>query len=447
MIEKPKETIPQAGTGLTREILDCVADGVFTVDREFRITSFNRAAERITGVDRAEAIGMRCCDVFRANICEDTCAIKETFRTDRPVVNRAVSIVRSDGTRVPISVSAALLTGKFREVLGGVETFRDLSLVEDLRRELSKKTFFHDIVSKNAHMQELFGLLPEVGRSGSAVLIRGASGTGKELFARAVHDLSPRRDGPFIVVNCAAIPEPLLASELFGCADGVCEDGGPGRGGRLAAAAGGTIFLDEIADLSAALQARLLRALQEKIYVPRGAGKPLTVDVRVIVATNRDLASMVEAGDFRQDLFFHLCVIRLDIPPLKDRKEDIPLLLDHFVARLARLTGKDIADVTDQALSALMAHDWPGNVRELMNALEYAFVVSPGGLIGLEHLPRELQADAGGFGPAPATLDDAEARFIREVLAKNRGNRAATARQLGVHKTTLWRKMKRYGIG
>ena len=444
MIKNPND-IQDAGSGLTKEILDCVADGVFTVDRGFWITSFNCAAEQITGVNRDEAIGMQCCDIFRADICEGRCAIKETFRTDRPVVNRAVSILRADGTRVPISVSAALLTGKGREVLGGVETFRDLSLVEDLRKELARQTCFHDIVSKNAHMQELFGLLPEVGRSGGTVLIHGASGAGKELFARAIHDLSPRKDGPFVVVNCGAIPELLLEAELFGCVEGAC-DGDRDQGGRIATAAGGTLFLDEVAALSAPLQAKLLRVLEERVYESRGSSKSMTSDVRVIVASDQDLAAKVETGEFRQDLYYRLNVIRLTIPSLIDRKEDIPLLVDHFVARLSRLTGKDIADVTDDALAALMAHGWPGNVRELRNALEYAFVVSPGGLVGLEHLPVEVRPEASGFGPAPTTLDDAEARFIREALAKNRGNRAATARQLGVHKTTLWRKMKRYGI-
>jgi len=435
-----------APRGLNRVILDCVADGVFTVDRDFRITSFNRAAERITGVPREEAVGARCSEVFRTELCEGRCALKETLRSRCPVVNRAVHIVRPDGERVPISISAAILFDDDGELIGGVETFRDLSLVTELKRELVKRDTFQDIISRNPEMHEMFRILPEVARSGSTVLIEGASGTGKELFARALHDLSPRRDGPFVAVNCAAIPEALLESEIFGYVRGAFTGANRDRAGRLAAAAGGTFFLDEVGELRPALQVRLLRMMQERTYEPLGSNRTLKADVRIVAATNRDLRAMLDSGEFREDLFYRLNVIRLRLPPLRDRKEDIPLLVEHFVGRLSRVMGKDIVGLTEVALGVLMAHDWPGNVRELSNALEYAFVLCPGGLIDGRHLPRELASLGGGEVRAAKTLDDAEARFIRESLAKNGGSRLATARQLGVHKTTLWRKMKRHGI-
>jgi len=218
------------------------------------------------------------------------------------------------------------------------------------------------------------------------------------------------------------------------------------RAGRLAVAAGGTLFLDEIGELMPSLQVRLLRVLQERTYEPLGSSRTLAADVRIVAATNRDLTAMLAAGEFREDLYYRLNVIRLRLPPLSDRKEDVPLLVEHFVGRLSRVMGKDVAGLTEAAMGVLMAHDWPGNVRELSNALEYAFVLCPGGLIDVRHLPREL-APHGAEVPRPAkTLDEAEARFIREALARNHGSRTETARQLGVHKTTLWRKMKRYGI-
>jgi len=432
--------------GLNHVILDCVADGVFTVDRDFRITSFNRAAERITGIPREEAIGSRCSDVFRADICDGRCAMKETLHSDRPVVSRAVHIVRPDGTRVPISVSASVLKDERGLPMGGVETFRDLTLVEDLRRELEERTSFHDIISRSPEMQDLFALLPEAARSGTTILLEGPSGSGKELFARAIYDLSTRRDGPFIAVNCGAIPEALLESELFGYVRGAFTGANRDRAGRLATAAGGTLFLDEVGEISPALQVRLLRVLEERTYEPLGSDRTLSADIRVVAATNRDLDAMLKEGAIREDLYYRLNVVRLRLPPLSRRMEDVPLLLEHFIARLSRLKGKDVSGVTAEALTILMSHRWPGNVRELKNILEYAFVVCPGGLIGAEHLPAELRRGAEANGPAPTTLDEAEARFLREALARNGDRRVATARQLGIHKTTLWRKMKKHGL-
>jgi len=431
-----------------RMILNSIADGVFTVDENFVVTSFNKAAQEITGVFAEEALGKPCCEVFRAEICEADCALKRTISTGKPVVNHAVFIVRADGKRVPISISTAILKDDQGHVAGGVETFRDLSLVEALRREVEKAFTFEDIISRNERMQELFAILPDVATSDSTILIEGESGTGKELMAKAIHNLSARHDKPLVSVNCGAIPDTLLESELFGYKSGAFTDARHDKPGRFAQAEGGTIFLDEIGDVSPALQVRLLRVLQDKSFQPLGATETITADVRVLAATNRNLKSMVDAGKFREDLFYRIQVFKLALPTLRERKEDIPLLAQHFVVRLNRLKGKDIAGLSQEALVALMSYDWPGNIRELQNAIEHAFILCHGGFIELRHLPahfRETVLTSESL-PIGLTLSEIEARVIKEALARNQGNKSATARELGIDKTTLWRKMKRFPI-
>jgi PAS domain S-box-containing protein len=428
-------------------ILDSVADGVFTVDGEFRITSFNRAAEEITGVPREEAVGRPCCEVFRASICEAQCALKETMQTGRPVVNRSVYIVRPDGERVPISVSTALLKDRQGIVLGGVETFRDLRLVEELRAEIAGRYTFADILSKNREMRRLFEILPTVAESDSTVLIEGESGTGKELFARAVHNLSSRKDKPLVIVNCGALPDTLLESELFGYKAGAFTDARKDKPGRFALAHGGTIFLDEIGDVSPALQVRLLRVLEDRTFEPLGGTESVTADVRVVTASNRRLADLVKAGTFRQDLYYRINVVKLTLPPLRQRREDIPLLVDHFIARFNRLREKEIAGVSPEVLQILLAYDYPGNVRELQNVIEHAFVLCPRGLIQPAHLPEPLRPSSSeSVAVGVKTFQELEARFIQDVLRRHAWNRLAAAKELGIHKTTLWRKIKQLGL-
>jgi PAS domain S-box-containing protein len=429
-------------------ILDSVADGVFTVDDNFIITSFNRAAQKITGVPVREALGRPCCEVFRAEICEADCALKRTILTGKPVVNHAVFIVRADGKRVPISISTAVLRDEGRRVLGGVETFRDLTLVEALRREVEKSFTFEDIISRNKRMQDIFGILPDVALSDSTILIEGESGTGKELMAKAIHNLSNRRSQPLVIVNCGAIPDTLLESELFGYKAGAFTGANRDKPGRFAQADGGTIFLDEIGDISPALQVRLLRVLQDKSFQPLGGSRTLTSDARVLAATNKDLRAMLQEGKLREDLYYRIQVFKLSLPPLRERKEDIPLLVQHFVDRFNRVKGKDITGLSREALASFMAYDWPGNVRELENCIEHAFILCHGGLIGVRHLPPPLrEADKAGDGlPTGLTLAEIEARVIKEALRKNDGRKIATAVELGIDKTTLWRKIKRLGI-
>ena len=434
-------------------ILDSIADGVFTVDENWEITSFNRAAEAITGIPKAEAIGRRCCEVFRATICETECAIRRAMESGQPQQLQSVYIVNSEGERVPISVSAAVLRDRAGQVIGAVETFRDMSLVEELRKELTARHSFADIVSKNHQMLRIFDILPEIADSTSTVLIEGESGTGKELVARAIHNLGPRRDEAMVAVNCAALPDTLLESELFGYVAGAFTDAKKDKPGRFALAQGGTIFLDEIGDVSTAVQVRLLRVLQERTYEPLGATAPRDADVRVIAASNKDLASLVAQGAFRQDLFYRINVVKITLPPLRERKEDIPLLVGHFVARFNRIQNKDVAGVSEPVLARLMAHDFPGNVRELENLIERAFVLCRGGAIELGHLPEDFgrgRPETPTEQPLPhdpkAALAELEAQAIEAALRRNHGNRQGAADELGMHKTTLWRKIKTLGV-
>jgi len=432
----------------TSIILESISDGVFTVDRDWRITSFNRAAEAITGISRSEAIGRQCYEVLRASICESECALRRTIESGQPIVNKAIYILNARSERVPVSISTALLKDEKGKVIGGVETFRDLSLVEELRKELNKHHTFADIISKNPRMQEIFDILPEVAESQSTVLIEGESGTGKELLARAIHNLSPRSKKPLVTVNCAALPETLLESELFGYKAGAFTGAGKDKPGRFALAEGGTLFLDEIGDVSPALQIRLLRFLQERTYEPLGGTESLKANVRILTATNKNLQDLVEKGLFRQDLYYRINVVKLKLPPLRERREDIPLLIEHFIRRFNRLRGKNITGVAPEVLNILMNHDYPGNIRELENIIEHSFVLCRENLIQPQHLPdylrprKEIPETSVGL-----TLEELEKRFIREALIRNNWNRTITAKELGIHKTTLWRKMKKLGLG
>ena len=431
---------------ITDSILESISDGVFTVDEAWKVTSFNRAAEEITGIPREEALGKRCWEVFRASMCEMDCALKHTMDTGKRVINRSCYIIDASGQRIPISVSTALLRDAEGQVIGGAETFRDLSLVEELRKEITGRFQIGDMVSRSALMRRLFDVLPQIAASESSVLIQGETGTGKELLARAIHGMSRRAEGPFVAVNCGALPDTLLESELFGYKAGAFTGADKDKPGRFAAAEGGTLFLDEIGDITPALQVRLLRVLQEHVYEPLGSNTPVRTDVRVITAGNKDLAELVEAGSFRRDLYYRINVVRLELPPLRKRKEDVPLLVEHFIARFNRVQNRDIQGVTSAAMAVLMAHDYPGNIRELENIIEHAFVLCAANKdIDIPCLPDYLARRAHpDTGPVP--IGDArkalEAQLILETLERNHGNRQAAARELGMHKSTLFRKMR-----
>ncbi|MFP4087133.1 MAG: sigma-54 interaction domain-containing protein [Desulfobacteraceae bacterium] len=428
-------------------ILDSIADGVFTVNLDWEITSFNTAAEVITGIFRQEAMGRPCFEVLRANVCETGCVLRHTMETENPIVNMPVHIIRADKKSIPISVNTTLLKNEAGQIIGGVETFRDLTVVNKLRRALLKQQSFEDIVSKNGEMVKLFSMLPQIAESNSTVLIQGKSGTGKEIFARAIHNNSTQRDGPFVAVNCGALPDNLCESELFGYKAGAFTDAKKDKPGRFSLAQDGTIFLDEIGDISQAVQIRLLRVLEEKVYEPLGSTKQIKTNARVIAATHRDMEKLVQEGRFREDLYFRINVIKMVLPPLCERREDIPLLVDHFIQHFNDMTGRKIVGMTQEAMAALMLYDWPGNVRELENAVEHAFVLCKGELIRLECLPEQLIPKNGSMlVPTGLTLKEIEKRAVQQALERNRWKKVATARELGIDKNTLRRKLHRLGI-
>ena len=434
-------------------ILDSIADGVFTVDRNWRITSFNRAAEEITGWSREDAMGKSCSEIFHSSICGKNCAIAESLYSGGPVSNRSITILNHRGEKIPISISAAPLTDHEGNIIGGVETFRDLTAITTLRKQLTQKFTFDEIISKSVAMQRLFKIMPEIARSPSTVLILGESGTGKELVARALYNASERRDKPFIIVNCGALPETLLESELFGYKAGAFTNARKDREGRFAAAEGGTLFLDEIGDIPQSVQVKLLRVLQERVYEPLGSNTPVKADVRIITATNRDLQALVKEGLFREDLFYRLNVVKIQLPPLRERKEDLPLLIDHFIKKYSAQQGKDIVGISPPALAILMRYDFPGNIRELENIIEYSFILCEGGYIQPEHLPDpfapESEENVLGQTAAnntPQTLEDVEKQAIALSLERNKWKKMATCRELGISKDTLRRKIKKYKL-
>ena len=430
-------------------ILDSIADGVFTVDREWRITTFNRAAEEVLGVPREEAIGKPCCEVFRSTICETQCALKETLETGKSIINKTIYVINIKGERIPISISTAILRDKEGSVVGGVETFRDLSQVEELRKELLEKYSFQDIIGRSPAFRAIFGSLPQIAQSDATVLLTGESGTGKELFARAIHNLSMRRDESFVAVNCGALPDTLLESELFGYKAGAFTDAKRDKAGRFSLAHKGTLFLDEIGDISPAMQTRLLRALQEKTIEPLGGTETIKVDVRTIAATNKDLSKQLKKGEFREDLYYRVNVIRIDIPPLRERKEDVPLLTQHFLSKYNRIQRKDISGVSDAVMAALMGYDYPGNVRELENILEHAVVLCPGDAIQIHHLPPhsfQIDPKEPAYSEGRMNLQDLEKIHISNALRQHGGNRTAAAKALGIHPSTLFRKIKTLSI-
>ncbi len=437
-------------TAANEIILESISDGVFTVDHNWRIMSFNRAAEEITGTSREEAIGRYCWEVFRSNMCEGNCALKRTMKEGKSFVSSSTYIINNRQQRVPINVSTSPLKNVAGEVLGGVETFRDHSLVEELRRELVGNFEVGDMVSRSKEMHKIFNILPQVAESDSTVLIDGETGTGKELLASALHNLSFRKEEPFVAINCGALPDTLLESELFGYKAGAFTNADKDKPGLFQAAGKGTILLDEIGDTSSAFQVRLLRVLEEKEFHPLGSVEKIKTDTRIVAATNRDLSLMVEKGQFRRDLFYRINIIRFQLPPLRARKEDIPLLIERFIKKMNDIKGRSVANVSKEAMALLLAHDYPGNIRELENIIEHGFVLCPEGEIEVTHLPGYLGLAESPRPAQPLSMEESvglsEKENIIKALKNNNYNRLAAAQELGIHKSTLFRKLNKYHI-
>jgi len=431
-------------------ILESISDGVFTVDPEKKITSFNHAAELITGFKSVEAIGQNCLDILRTSVCAGNCPIEKTLGSGAPQNNVHAEIITKTGGRKPVSISTTALRNERGEIVGAVETFRDLSDLERLRKELSRDYTYEDIVGRHPRIRNILSLLPDIAESDSPVLITGPTGSGKELFARAIHNLSSRKDGPFVPVNCAALPDTLLESELFGYARGAFTGAVKSKPGRFMLAHKGSLFLDEIGSTSPAFQADLLRVLESGEFIPLGDTRTLKADFRIVAAANQDLKKLAFEGGFRKDLFYRLNVAGIVLPPLSQRKEDIPLLVEHFIQKFNLIKRKSIQGVTKEALSFLMDYPFPGNIRELQNVIEYAFIRCKGDLIGLEHLSQELfegKINAANNASKSSVLpDDDEAQQIRIALQQHQWNRDIAAKALGMGRTTLWRKMKKYNL-
>jgi len=418
--------------------MDSVADGIFTVDRDWNIIFFSSSAAGIVGISQESAVGRKCWEVFRTEGCAEHCVLRQCLAEDRNIVGRIMIVERGDGAHVPVSVSAAPLKDQAGVIIGGVESFRDLSAPPVKRGGGRLPKGF---CSCDANMAEILRILPQVAESEATVLLLGESGTGKEYFAHAIHDLSARHKGPFVAVNCGALPEHLMESELFGYKAGAFTDARRDKPGRFQLAEGGTILLDEIGDLPLQLQAKILRVLQERVFEPLGSVAGVAADVRIIAATNRDLERMVAEGAFRQDLYFRLNVVRMTLPPLRQRRDDIPLLVEDSLKRRRQAGGKDIQGFSPEAMRLLAAHPFPGNIRELENIIEYASILCPGGLIQVEHLPADVRA-CEHPGPIPSgtlTMEDIRYRAAVEAVERNGGNRNAACRDLAISKDTLRR--------
>ncbi len=428
--------------------LNSVADGVFITDTSGRITYFNAAAEKILGIARKDALKHPFAEVvYRGK--KKVSPLIRSCSTGLEALDQEDEFITRALVPVPVSVSVSHISDASGKGIGCVVAFRDLTTIVELKKEIDEKYTFLDIVSKNRKMQEIFDILPAIAESDSTVLIEGKSGTGKELFARGIHDLSPRKNGPFVAVNCAAIPETLLESELFGYVKGAFTDATRDKPGKFAAAEGGTILLDEIGELAKPLQVKLVRILEQRRYEPLGSVVSKNLDVRVVTSTNRDLSMEVGIGNFREDLFYRINVIRIMLPELRERRDDIPLLVNHFIKKLSLRMGKPLQTISGDVMDVLMSYDFPGNVRELENIIERMLVVSSGGVISRRHLPKELvreDPEDDDYVSYKDEIEGSERKMIQEVLIRYKGNRNLAARALNINRTTLWRKMQKHNL-
>jgi PAS domain S-box-containing protein len=443
-------------------VLQTLAEGLFIIDKSGIIRYCNKALEQMTGKSTDQIIGMPCCSLMK-EVCNPppTC---DLF-TSGEMSNTECSVLHQSGKTIPVLKNARVLKDENGTVIGAVETITDITVLRNteiqllqLEQKSGKKEGFGKIVGKSNLMLEVFNLIELAAASNATVLITGETGTGKELAAFAIHDSSPRRNGPFIKLNCSALPEALLESELFGHARGSFTGAIKDKIGRFELADGGTLFLDEIGELSPLIQVKLLRFLQEKEFERVGENTTRKTDVRIITATHRNLRNMIQTGTFREDLFYRLKVFPINIPSLRDRKEDIGPLIDHFIKKFKEETGKNISGLSHDAAVTMMDYCWPGNIRELENAIEHAFVTCRESLIGMFDLPLEIRkvelrkgicftSSENSRNIIPKALYEGRRPLtdeaFRNVVAECDGNQSEVARRLGIDRTTVWRKMKK----
>ncbi len=432
-------------------LLENLAEAVFTINTGWRITGFNQRAQEITGFKRQEVLGRPCWEVFKADRCQTNCPLRATMEDGVTRTDQDVRIVHKKGRPLTILVNTAVIKDKRGLIAGAVETFQPLAPLQPEEAEGEPARPLVAIIGQSPAMRGLLALLPDIARSEASVVLEGESGTGKDLFARALHFQSPRAQGPFVAFNCSAFVETLLESELFGHVKGAFTGAISGKVGRFELAKGGTLFLDEIGDLKPELQTKLLRVLEERVFERVGSNRPIPLEARVIAATSRNLVQEVRKGRFRMDLLYRLRTVPLYLPPLRERREDIALLVNHFVSQLNQKYRKDVRGVDPKVIALFQQYSWPGNVRELERVLEYAFVFVKGPIITRSHLPEletpKRRVESPGEAPAPDSLLWEDERLaIQKALEKARGRRKAAAQILGISRSSLWRKMKAHGL-
>ncbi len=436
---------------MLQSILNSISEGVMTVDKDWKIASWNRAAEKITGFHREEVLGSDCSKIFRSPLCKENCPVDRALYCGQPHQDVAVSIRNKRNEHVHLLVNAAPLYNEDGQIIGGIETFRDVSKNMWLQEELKRQYGYTTIVGQSEPMKKVYETLGALVNTDTTVLIQGESGTGKELIARALHFFGQRKDKSFVAINCSALPEGVLETELFGHAKGSFTGAIRDHIGKFELANGGTLFLDEIGEISPAIQVKLLRVLEEREFQRVGDNRSIKIDIRLITATNKDLYKMVTNGAFRDDLFYRLSVFPLHLPPLRDRVEDIPLLISHFIRKFNKQMGKNIQGIADRVLDMVESYSWPGNVRELANAVEHAFVHAKGALIYPSDLPgRLLNADTPPIKQRVTRpkhkLDLMERQLIVRELEAANWQKTVAAKRLGMSRATLWRKMEKLGI-
>lgn len=433
------------------EILDSLGEGLFTVDKNFKINFFNKAAENITGYSRDDVIGKYCKHVFRSELCFNDCPIALVLKSSKNLYDYESKIISRTGDKIPIKLNSAVLYSEAQEPVGGVISFRDLSELEKIKSKITTEKQFHGVIGHGKKMREIFELIREVSDSSATILIHGESGTGKEMIANAIVKSSTRAKQPFLKINCAVFPENLLGSELFGHVKGAFTDAVKDRPGRFELADKGTLFLDEVAEMPLQMQIQLLRVLQEGTFERIGESKTRKADVRVIAATNIDIDKALSNGTFREDLYYRLNVIPIQVPPLRERVEDIPLLIEHFLNKFSILYKKQITEVDDETMEKMLAYRWGGNVRELENVLEFMFVrTSAGQKLTAEKLPKQIcDCKEPVLSRATETTEYnilPEKRELIRILEEVHWNKSKAAEIMGVGRTTLWRKLKKYGL-
>jgi PAS domain S-box-containing protein len=433
-------------------ILDNLDIGVLTVDRGGHITFFNNRAETITGFNRGDVLGKSCSMIFGKTSSHDLLLLNETIADGRARSSTEGEIKTRDGQAIPMRANYMALKNEDGRIVGGLATISDLSLKYRFNSEIKGRYTFYDMVGKDPAIQKIFEIVPVVASSDATILIEGPTGTGKDVLAKVIHNASTRSKKTLVKVNCAALPDNLLESEMFGYVKGAFTGAETDKPGRFQEANGGSIFLDEIGDLPLSLQAKLLRVLEDKEFYPLGSRKTTKVDVRIISATNQNLEQLVAEKRFREDLFYRLNVMRLFLPPLKDREGDIPLLISHILKRLCATRDTMVEKFSNDAMEVLLNYDYPGNIRELENIIEHALIVCQGNIIERSHLPLSLQ---GGISaplpeekkrPFDREIEFSEKTLILDTLRKYNWKKGKTASALDINRSTLWRKMKKYNI-